>query len=111
MQPTREQFEFVLVAEEQQDEETQGGDDGQHGNDDTGRRRSCKTRQKTKVSRGSQLTIFSAIGSSTLCLTRYMRSTHRIGLGAARLDFFPALSLAAKKQQRVRVKRKTGPHR
>lgn len=46
LQPTREQFEFVLVAEEQQDEETQGGDDGQHGNDDTRRRRSCKAPQK-----------------------------------------------------------------
>lgn len=53
VQPTREQFEFVLVAEEKQDEETQDGDDGQHGDDDTGGRRPCKTQRKTKTSSGS----------------------------------------------------------
>lgn len=116
VQPTREQFEFVLVAEEQQDEETQGGDDGQHRNDDTGRRRSCKMQQK-QMSRGSEFSIFSTNSTfnSTLRLTRYMWSAHRVGLGAARLDFFSALSLAAaslvwlwKNQQRIGVKRKSG---
>lgn len=96
LQPTRQQFKFVFVAEEQQDEETQGGDDGQHGNDDTGRRRSCKTQQK-KTPRGSRFTVFTASSTfnGTSRLTRYMRSTYCIGLGAARLDFFSALSLAA----------------
>lgn len=99
VQPTREQFEFVLVAEEKQDEETQDGDDGQHGDDDTGGRRPCKTQRKKKRQAVLSFTIFSAqleaLFRFALRLTRYMRSTHCVGLGAARLDFSSAFSLAA----------------
>lgn len=54
-------------------------------------------RRNKKMSRGSEFSIFSANSTfnSTLRLTRYMWSAHRVGLGAARLDFFSALSLAA----------------
>lgn len=103
VQPTREQFEFVLVAEEKQDEETQDCDDGQHGDDHAGGRCPCKMQRK-KMSRGSWLTIFSVQLLRTffffflnfaLRLTGYVRSTHCVGFSGARLDFSSAFSLAA----------------
>lgn len=73
VQPTREQFEFVLVAEEKQDEETQDGDDGQHGDDNAGGRRPCKTQTEKSVTRFLLYQISCAARSTffSLCLASH----------------------------------------